>query len=228
MASGQYRKFMAENRESQNVQARQMVETVGRRIQVAVTRYMEQQGLSSRLRGFDWEFRLIESKQVNAWCMPGGKVAVYTGILPVTKDDAGLAVVIGHEIAHAVAGHGGERMSQGMIAQFGSVALSTALKNRPQQVQQLFGKAYGLGTQVGVLLPFSRRHEYEADHLGLIFMAMAGYDPRAAPAFWKRMSSGKKGAPPEFLSTHPADRTRIQNLQRLIPEAMPYYRQSAG
>jgi predicted Zn-dependent protease len=157
--------------------------------------------------------------------MPGGKVVVYTGLLPVTRDAAGLAVVLGHEIAHAVANHGGERMSQGMLAELGGMALQRALQEKPAQTQQLFMTAFGVGAQVGVLLPFSRLHESEADHLGLIFMAMAGYDPAQAPVFWERMAAQNPGgAPPEFLSTHPSDETRLRKIRELVPEAMKYYR----
>jgi len=156
--------------------------------------------------------------------MPGGKVVVYTGILPIAQGETGLAVVMGHEIAHAFAKHGAERMSQGLIVELGGMALSTALKDRPEQTKNLFMQSYGIGTQIGVLLPYSRVHENEADHLGLIFMAMAGYNPQEAIGFWQRMAAQKTGAqPPEFLSTHPADQTRIQNLKNLLPDAMRYY-----
>jgi predicted Zn-dependent protease len=155
----------------------------------------------------------------------GGKVVVYTGLLPAAQGEAGLAVVMGHEIAHAFAKHGAERMTQGLLVQMGGVALSTAMRDYPEQTQNLFMQSYGIGTQVGVLLPYSRVHENEADHLGLVFMAMAGYNPEEAVAFWQRMAAGKKGArPPEILSTHPADETRIQNIKDLLPEAMQYYR----
>jgi predicted Zn-dependent protease len=156
--------------------------------------------------------------------MPGGKVVVYTGILPVTKDEIGLAVVMGHEIAHAVAQHGAERMSQGLLQQLGGVALSVALQNKPQETQDLFMTAYGVGTTVGVMLPFSRTQESEADRLGLIFMAMAGYNPNYAIDFWTRMAAQSGGKPPEFLSTHPSDETRIADLKKELPEAMSYYK----
>jgi predicted Zn-dependent protease len=166
----------------------------------------------------------VESEQANAFCMPGGKVVIYTGILPVTRDEAGLAVVMGHEIAHAIAGHGNERMSQGLAVEMGGMALSAALASKPAQTQQLWITAFGLGAQLGVMLPYSRLHESEADHLGLIFMAMAGYDPNNAVGFWERMAAAKEGkAPPEFMSTHPADETRIRQIKELIPEVMPYY-----
>jgi predicted Zn-dependent protease len=160
---------------------------------------------------------------VNAWCMPGGKVVVYTGILPVTKNENGLAVVMGHEIAHAIAEHGNERMSQELLRQAGGVALTVALKDNPEETRNLWLAAYGLGSEVGVMLPFSRLHESEADHLGLIFMAMAGYDPREAPDFWTRMAEAGGQKPPEFLSTHPSDETRISSLNNWMPEALKYY-----
>lgn len=202
-----------------------MVKQVGSRIATSVINYLRQNKLSDRVKGFKWEFNLVNSPEVNAWCMPGGKVVVYSGLLPVTKDEAGLAFVMGHEIAHAIARHGNERMSQMLIAETGSLALDVALANKPAQTRALFGTAYGIGTQVGVLLPFSRLHETEADELGMIFMAMAGYDPRKAPEVWQRMiqlNSGPK--PPEILSTHPADNNRIEALKKFIPEAMKYYK----
>jgi predicted Zn-dependent protease len=204
-----------------------MVKKVGKKIQVAVEQYFTQQNMSDRLNGYKWEFNLVESKEINAWCMPGGKVVVYSGILPVTKTENGLAVVMGHEIAHAIAEHGGERMSQGMIAQFGGIALMEALRKKPDETKQLWMTVFGLGAQYGALLPFSRVQENEADHLGLIFMAMAGYDPNGAVEFWQRMSSQKEGqAPPEFMSTHPSDNTRIENIKSELPEAMTYYKKN--
>jgi predicted Zn-dependent protease len=157
--------------------------------------------------------------------MPGGKVAFYTGIMPVCKDEAGVAVVMGHEIAHAIANHGRERMSQGMLQQLGGTALSVALSESPETTKTIFGSAYGVATSLGAILPFSRLHESEADKMGLIFMAMAGYDPNEAPKFWVRMSEmSKGGSPPEFLSTHPSHERRIAELKEQIPEAMKYYR----
>lgn len=224
MSSGEYKDFLSKHKVIENTEQAQMVKRVGRGIGHAVERYFSEHNMAGRLRDYRWEFNLVEDKQVNAWCMPGGKVVVYTGILPIARDDAGLAVVMGHEIGHAVANHGDERMSQGLIAQMGSLALSAALSEKPAQSRELFMTAYGVGMQVGVLLPYSRIQESEADHLGLIFMAMAGYDPRTAADFWRRMAESKKGgSPPEFLSTHPADETRIRNIERLIPEAMTYY-----
>jgi predicted Zn-dependent protease len=224
MSNSEYRDFLSKHKLITNTAEAQMVQKVGQNIQHSVERFFSQNNLSERLKGYQWEFNLVEDKSVNAWCMPGGKVVVYTGILPVAKDDAGLAVVVGHEIAHAVAQHGDERMSQGLLAQMGGVALATALSSKPKETNQLFMAAYGIGTQVGVLMPYGRLQESEADRLGLIFMAMAGYDPHTAIDFWKRMASKQGASLPEFLSTHPADETRIRNLEKLLPEAMQYFR----
>lgn len=201
-----------------------MVKRTGARIKDAVERYFASQGMSGRLSSYKWEFSLVEDKEINAWCMPGGKVVVYTGILPVAQGEAGLAVVMGHEIAHAIAEHGNERMSQGLLAQFGGMALADALAAQPAATKQLWMTAYGVGAQYGAILPYSRLQESEADRLGLIFMAMAGYDPREAVPLWQRMAAQKGGqAPPEFLSTHPADATRIEKIRTLLPEATRYY-----
>jgi len=224
MSLQQYDTFLKEHKLSSNQEQTVMVKKVGDRIRDAVERYFAASGLREHLADYKWEFNLVEDKQVNAWCMPGGKVVVYTGILPVTKGEAGLAVVMGHEIAHAIAEHGNERMSQGLLAQLGGVALSQALATRPEATRQLWMTAYGVGAQYGAILPYSRIQESEADHLGLVFMAMAGYDPNEAAAFWQRMAAQKSGqATPEFLSTHPSDETRINNIRRLIPEVMQTY-----
>jgi len=219
MSLQQYDQFLKEHKVSSNKQETAMVQRVGNRIQGAVERYFTSSGLQGYLADYRWEFNLVEDKQVNAWCMPGGKVVVYTGILPVTKDDAGLAVVMGHEIAHAIAEHGNERMSQGLLVQMGGVALSTALSTQAAATQELWMSVYGAGSQYGAILPYGRMQESEADHLGLVFMTMAGYDPNVAISFWERMAAIKGGqAPPEFLSTHPSSTTRIANIRRLIPE----------
>ena len=223
MSYQQYDDFLKSNKLSTDQAGTQMVKRVGGKIQKAVETFFAQNDISGYLKDFRWEFNLIESEEINAWCMPGGKVVVYTGILPVTQNEAGLAVVMGHEIAHAIAEHGGERMSQQLLAQMGGMALSTALQNRPEDTQALWNTVFNVGATVGVLLPFSRTQESEADQLGLVFMAMAGYDPNEAVTFWQRMAAGKSGAPPEFLSTHPSDESRINNLKKLIPEAMTYY-----
>ncbi|MCK9447422.1 MAG: M48 family metallopeptidase [Bacteroidales bacterium] len=228
MSFQQYDQFLKENRLSTNQEQTAMVKHVGQKIQHAVESYFSEKGLSKQLKGFQWEFNLVDSPEANAWCMPGGKVVFYTGILPITKDEAGLAVVMGHEIAHAIAEHGNERMSQGLITELGGIALSVALQEKPEQTQALWLTAYGLGSQVGVMLPFSRLHESEADRLGLIFMAMAGYDPERAVSFWQRMADMKGGqAPPEFLSTHPSDAKRIEQIKKWLPEAMQYYKKQS-
>jgi predicted Zn-dependent protease len=220
-----YREFLSEHELSTNAEQTQMVKRVGRRIETAVERYCTERYLFSQLEGYEWEFNLIEDKSINAWAMPGGKVMVYTGLIPVAQTEAGLAVVIGHEVAHAFARHGAERMSQGLLVEMGGMALSKAVETRPAATRDLFMRSYGIGTQVGVLLPYSRVQESEADHLGLIFMAMAGYDPHEAVPFWERMAASKEGPrPPEILSTHPADSTRISRIRELVPMAMQYYR----
>ncbi|MBI5472342.1 MAG: M48 family metallopeptidase [Ignavibacteriae bacterium] len=224
MSYSQYDQFLKENKLSTDQQATQMVKRVGSRIQKSVETYAAEKGWAKQLEGYKWEFNLVEDKQVNAWCMPGGKVVVYTGILPVTKDETGLAVVMGHEIAHAVAEHGNERMSQGLLANLGGMALQEAVKNKPEQTQSLWMAAFGLGAQFGVLLPFSRSQESEADQMGLIFMAMAGYDPSQSVTFWERMGASGGAAPPEFMSTHPSHETRIADLKKQLPEAMKYYK----
>ena len=227
MSNQQYNEFLKEHKKSNNQEATAMVKKVGKNIQQAVTKFLVEHDQAGLLEGYDWEFNLVEDSQANAWCMPGGKVVVYTGILPITKNENGLAVVMGHEIAHAIAEHGSERMSQELIRQLGGMALSAALSEKPEQTRAIWLTAYGLGSQVGVMLPYSRLHESEADHLGLIFMAMAGYDPNGAVEFWKRMQNMNNAAkPPEFLSTHPSDQTRIRNLQNWLPEAMKFYHKS--
>jgi predicted Zn-dependent protease len=227
MSFQSYGEFLSQHKLSTNVEQTQMVKRLGSRIQRAVEKYYNENEILDELKGYQWEFNLIEDKSLNAWCMPGGKVVVYTGLLPVTQTEAGLAVVMGHEIAHAVAKHGAERMTQGLIVEMGGMALSKALANSPEKTKDLFMRSYGIGTEVGVLLAYSRVHEKEADHLGLIFMALAGYNPNEAVTFWERMAASKENQaePPEILSTHPADSTRIRNIKELIPEAMKYYQE---
>lgn len=202
----------------------QTVQRVGNKIAQAVTRFLQDSGHGDQYN-FNWEFNLINEDQINAWCMPGGKVAVYTGILPVTKTEAGLATVMGHEIAHAIAKHAAERMSQTLAAQVGGAAVDVATSERSSTTRAVINTAYGLGGQLA-LLSYSRNQEIEADRLGLVFMAMAGYDPHEAVGFWERMAQAKQGggAPPEFLSTHPSDARRIMNIQKLLPEALTYYK----
>ncbi len=223
----QYSTILKESKLSKDKEKVRQVKEVGMRIARAAEEFLIDSGLGSHVSEYEWEFNLIEDdKTVNAWCMPGGKVAVYTGILPITKDENGLAVVMGHEVAHAIAEHGNERMSQSLIVSLGGLALSTALKDEPGKTRELFMTAFGIGASVGFILPYSRVHESEADRIGLVLMARAGYDPRGAIPFWKRMSEKEGPRPPEFLSTHPVPETRIENLKNLIPEAMPYYEKS--
>ncbi|WP_323756074.1 M48 family metallopeptidase [Roseivirga sp.] len=226
MSADAYKQVIDSVKLSDNQEQVAMIKRVGNRIQKAVEQYMNNNGYEGLLDGFDWEFNLIESEQVNAWAMPGGKVAFYTGIIPICKDDLGVAVVMGHEVAHAVAKHGQERMNQSYAKQVGLSIGAVALGQDPTLAQQMVFQAVGIGTDIG-LLKFSRTHESEADELGLTFMAIAGYDPSEAPKFWERMSEGSSGqAPPEFLSTHPSHETRIERLNAALPKAMEYYNKS--
>lgn len=227
MATTEYQNFLSKNKviTSNSNRDAEMVRRVGQRITKAVTDYYASKGLSKELQGYNWEYNLVDSKDVNAWCMPGGKIVVYTGLLPITQNEAALAVVMGHEVSHAILTHGNERMSQGLIQQLGGVALAVAVANKPQETQNLFLGAYGVGTAVGVLLPFSRKHEYEADHYGLWWAAMAGYNPQEAIPLWQRMEKASNGVkPPEFLSTHPSEGNRIEQLEKLMPEALQFYK----
>lgn len=223
MATEQYRTFISENNVVANTDHAAMVQRVGERMKVAVSKYLQSIGKQDLINGYQWEFSLVNDNQVNAWCMPGGKVVFYSGIMPYCQDEAGVAVVMGHEIAHAVARHGNERMSQQLTAQVGTAVLSEALSEQPQQTRQLFNTAVGAGSQLG-LLAYSRKHESEADQMGLNFMAYAGYDPNEAVAFWQRMAASGGQKPPEFMSTHPSDARRIRDIRSHIPEAMKYYK----
>lgn len=207
-----------------NTSDAQKVKSVGVKVAAAIDKYLKDNGYGDQYK-YQWEFNLIESKDINAWCMPGGKVAVYTGILPITKDETGLATVMGHEISHAIARHSAERYSQTMAAQAGGGILGAVTGGSSETTQKVLGNLYGIGGQLA-LLKYSRNQESEADHLGLIFMAMAGYDPSKAVNFWERMAAAKgaNGAPPEFLSTHPSDVTRIADIKKRLPEAMKYYK----
>ncbi|MFC1703517.1 M48 family metallopeptidase [Candidatus Omnitrophota bacterium] len=225
LSSDSYRQLISKAKLSTDTENTQMLQEVGKRIAVAAEEFMRENNMAQEIQSYRWEFNLIEDeKAVNAFAMPGGKVAVYTGILPVTKDADGLATVVGHEIAHVMANHGGERMSQLLLVNLGGIALATAVRQKPNETQQYVMIAYGLGANVGVLLPYSRTHESESDRIGLILMARAGYDPRKAIGFWERMNAQKKLRPPEFLSTHPAPARRIDDIRKTIPEAMGYYK----
>ena len=209
-----------------NTAETQRIKRVGANISSAVTKYMNANGYGEQIRNYKWEFNLIESPEINAWCMPGGKVAVYTGILKVTKDDAGLATVMGHEIAHAIGQHSAERASQMMAAQGVGAVVGVATGNQSETTQTVINQLYGIGAQGLVILPNSRKQELEADKMGLAFMAMAGYHPQSAVSFWQRMADASKGTakPPVFLSTHPTDEARIAQIERDLPEAMKYYK----
>ena len=216
----QYGTFLSENKVITGTADARKVETVGLRIKAAAEKYLTYLGQAQYLQDYRWEYKLIDNKEVNAWCMPGGKIVVYSGILPITKDDAGLATVMGHEVSHALANHGAQRMSAAQLQQLGAVGVAVATGGKSAENQQIWQQAYGVTTQYGAMLPFSRNHETEADKIGLTLMAIAGYNPEQSITFWQRMSAQSSGqAPPEFMSTHPSDATRIANLQALIPEA---------
>lgn len=227
LANSQYRQFLSTSRVISNSSNRdaEMVNRVGRRITQAVTDYYSEKGISNQLKGNNWEYNLVDDRTVNAWCMPGGKIVVYSGLLPVTQNEAALAVVMGHEVSHAIFQHGNERMSASLGAQVVGAGLSVSMANKPAETRAIFNAAFGVGTAVGVLLPFSRKHELEADHYGLIWAAMAGYNPREAIPLWQRMEAMSAGSkPPEFLSTHPSEGTRIQKLEKYMSEALQYYK----
>ena len=226
MAKQEYQTFLNANKvvSASGSRDAEMVRRVGSRIAAAIKTYYDSKGQTTVLEGYQWEFNLVDNKEVNAWCMPGGKVVVYTGLLPITQNEAALAIVLGHEIAHAVAQHGSERMSQGLLQQLGGAALQVALANKPAQTQNIFMTAYGVGSNVGAMLPFSRKAETEADKYGLYFAAMAGYHPQEAVPFWQRMSAAGGAKQPEFLSSHPADDRRIAAIQANMPQALKYYK----
>jgi Zn-dependent protease with chaperone function len=216
----QYGTFLKENKIISGTADAKRVEIVGLKIKTAAEKYLAYLGQSGYLNGYQWEYKLIDGKEVNAWCMPGGKIVVYSGILPITKDEAGLATVLGHEVSHALANHGAQRMSASQLQELGAVGVAVATGQQSAEKQQMWQQYYGLGSEVGVMLPFSRSHESEADKIGLTLMAIAGYNPDEAIIFWQRMAAKSEGqSPPEFLSTHPSDATRMANLQALIPEA---------
>lgn len=232
MSLSQYNDFLKNNKVIKTGTDANRVKTVGNRIKRAVETYYRANGLQDQLADFDWEFNLVQDDAVNAWAMPGGKIVVYTGILPIAQDDDGLAVIMGHELAHALAHHGNERMTQtlglqGALSGIGVYMQSRSNKSqtaeerqKAERTQSVFMSAMGLGAQVGVLLPFSRKHESEADEIGLYLMAIAGYDVYKAAPFWKRMQAKGGQTPPEFMSTHPAPETRAKNLTEWAPKAV--------
>jgi predicted Zn-dependent protease len=220
VAFQQYDEFLKENKVVKGTSAANNVVSVGQKIKAAAEKYLNANGYKGYLDGYQWEYNLVQDPAVNAWCMPGGKIVVYTGILPITKNDAGLATVMGHEVAHALVNHGAQRMSVGTIQELGAVGVAVATSGKSEQAQQIYQQAYGVTTQYGAILPFSRKHENEADEIGLTLMAIAGYNPEEAIDFWQRMEANAGGsAPPEFLSTHPSSSTRINNIKKLIPKA---------
>jgi len=217
-AFAQYDQFLTENKVVTGTADAEMIKRVGQRIAVAAERWLNANGHQGYLKDYKWEYNLVNDKTVNAWCMPGGKIVFYTGILPIASNETGIAAIMGHEVAHALANHGQQRMSAGMLQQIGAVAGNIAIKD--EQTLSIFNQAYGVGTNVGVMLPFSRDHETQADEIGLTLMAIAGYNPDEAAELWKRMKANSGGqAPPEFLSTHPSNDTRIANLQQWAPKA---------
>jgi predicted Zn-dependent protease len=222
LVNEEYNKAKSASKNLTSTSDGQEVVRVGQKMAKAVEAYLISEGYESLVKEFAWEFNLLESDQVNAWCMPGGKVAFYTGIMPICQDETGIAVVMGHEIAHAVASHARERMSNGMMLNLGMSTISAAMGQNPTMTEQILLQSIGMGSELG-MLSFSRKHELEADEMGLIFMAMAGYDPRQAPVFWERMSKTGGAAPPEFLSTHPGPDRRIERLNANMPKAMEYY-----
>ena len=216
----QYGQFLNENKVVTGTADAKRVENVGMKIRTAAEKYLNANGYAGYLKDYRWEYKLIDDKAVNAWCMPGGKIVVYTGLLPVAKNDAGLATVMGHEVAHALANHGAQRMSASQLQQLGAVGVAVATGGQSQETQQMWQQYYGIGSQVGGMLPFSRNHESEADMIGLTLMAIAGYNPDDALDFWTRMSAKSGGgSPPEILSTHPSDGTRMNKIKQLIPQA---------
>lgn len=222
-SAASYTSFLATNKLSSGTADAAMVARVGSKMAAAVRQFLDERGKSDLISGYQWEFNLVNSNEVNAFCMPGGKVVVYTGIMPIAGGENGLAVIMGHEIAHAIARHGNERMSQQLIAEAGGVTFATLLSQKPQQAQQIFNTAYNIGSGLAVLR-YSRTHESEADEMGLYFMALAGYDPNEAINFWSRMAAKGGQKPPQFLSTHPSDETRISQLRGWMPKAQALYK----
>lgn len=218
----QYSEYMKSAPQSTNAQGKAMVTRVGKKIAAATEEYMKNNGLANEVQNFAWEFNLVKDNQINAFCMPGGKIVVYEGLLKICSSDDELAVVVGHEVAHAVAKHSNERISQELLAQYGASIVSQALSEKSKNIQKIGNTVYGLGAQYGVTLPFSRKHESEADYMGLIFMTMAGYNPNTAVTFWQKMSASGGASIPEFMSTHPSDATRISDIQKYLPELQKY------
>lgn len=219
----EYQSYMKTAKKSTNATETAQVERVGKRIAAATEAYLKSHGGESEIKNFSWEFNLVQNNELNAFCMPGGKIVVYEGLMNIISKDDELAVVLGHEVAHAVAKHSNERMSQQVLAQYGAGILGQALSGKSAAVQQIAGQVYGLGANYGVILPFSRKHESEADNIGLVFMRLAGYNPEVAIDFWKKMSSSSTSSVPEIASTHPSDARRIADIQKELPSVMKNY-----
>lgn len=228
LSNEQYTDYMKTAKPSTNATNTAMVKRVGQRLATAVETYLKNNGFADETRYYSWEFNLVQEQQINAFCMPGGKIVVYEGILPVTQTESALAIVLGHEIAHAVAKHSAERISNSLRQQYGGQILGAVLQGAGVSTnwQEIGSTAFGLGSKIGGAA-YSRNQESEADHLGLIFAAMAGYDPQVAVAFWQRMASASGGGSASIFSDHPADATRIKNIQGWLPEAMKYYQPSS-
>lgn len=225
MSADQYKQVLSESKLSKDPKQVAFVQDVGKRVASACEKFLVENKMGNTVQYYKWQFNVIDdAKTVNAFCMPGGRIAVYTGILPYTKDAGGLAVVMGHEAAHAMANHSGERMSQLLLVEMGGMVLQESMRKNKEMTRALAMMAYGLGTQVGILLPYSRQHEFEADKIGLVLMAKAGYDPRQAPDFWVRMNQIGGKRPPAWLSTHPAPEQRIAEMKKFIPEALKAYK----
>jgi predicted Zn-dependent protease len=220
----QYNDYIKSAKLSANQAMTNQVVRVGTKIAAATETYLKSNGLEAEIKNFAWEFHLVQSADINAFCMPGGKIVVYEGIMNFISSDDELGAIMGHEVAHAVAKHSNERMSQQLMTEYGAAILGTAVSGKSQAVQNVAKTVYGLGAQYGVMLPYSRKHEYEADHMGLIFMAIAGYNPQTAISFWQKMAQGKSGGTPEIMSTHPSDANRIAELQKYLPDATKYYK----
>ena len=219
----QYSSFMQSAKVSTQKTQSEQVTRVGKKIAAATEAYLRANGLESEIKNFAWEFNLVKSDELNAWCMPGGKIVVYEGIMKLMSSDDDLAVVLGHEVAHAVAKHSNERMSQQMLAQYGAVAVGVATQGKSAQTQQIAQQVYGLGAQYGVMQPFSCKHESEADKMGLVLMTIAGYNPQNAITFWQKMAAASTTSVPEFLSSHPSHETRISDLTKWVPQVQKQY-----
>jgi len=216
----QYDQFLSEHKVLKNTANAEMITRVGQRIATAAERWLDANGYKGYLKDYKWEYNLVDDKAVNAWCMPGGKIVFYTGILPIAENETAIATIMGHEVAHALANHGQQRMSSGLLQQIGAVGVGVATSGKSTEAQQAWMQAYGVGSTVGVMLPFSRSHESQADEIGIKLMAVAGYNPEEAVELWKRMKASAGGeAPPEILSTHPSNDSRIANLAQLVPVA---------